>query len=82
LTDADAIEDFSAKLVAYGYVPMDVYDLPKFVVNSMHSYRVTDEFPRLIRSRLPEGVARLSYEIELEKIASFQVEAEQIFGEE
>lgn len=80
LTNAGAIEGFSTKLAAYGYAPMVEYEIPKFVVSSMHTYRVTDGFPRLIRSGLPEGVARLSYEIELEKIASYQVEAEQIFG--
>jgi len=80
LTDETAIEGFTTKLASYGYAPLNDYDIPKFVVNSMHSYRVADTFPRLVRSSLPEGVTRLSYEIELEKIVSFQVEAEQIFG--
>ena len=79
LTDAGALEDFSAKLAGYGYVPVQEYDLPKLQIISAHTYRVTEDFPRLIRAHLPEGVTRVSYEIELEKISPFEVDAEQIF---
>lgn len=79
LTDAKGLEDFSAKLAAYGYAPVQEYDLPKLQVTSTHVYLVTEDFPRLIRSRLPEGVSRVSYEIELEKISPFEVDAEQLF---
>jgi hypothetical protein len=79
LTDAVALEDFSAKLAGYGYVPVQEYDLPKLQITNVHVYRVTVDFPRLIRSHLPEGVTRVAYEIELEKIAPFEVVQEQIF---
>ncbi|MFZ5759846.1 MAG: PD-(D/E)XK motif protein [Thermodesulfobacteriota bacterium] len=79
LTDAEGLEDFYAKLAAYGYVPVQEYDLPKLQVTSKHSYRVTQNFPRLVRAHLPEGVTRVSYEIELEKLSQFEVDPEQIF---
>lgn len=79
LTDSGALEDFSAKLAGYGYIPLQEYDLPKLQINSTHTYRVTEDFPRLIRSGLPEGVTRVSYEIELEKISLFEVDTEHIF---
>ena len=79
LTDAGAIEDFSIKLAGYGYIPLQEYDLPKLQTTSARAYRVTTDFPRLIRAHLPEGVTRVSYEIELEKISSFEVDPEQIF---
>lgn len=79
LMDAKGLEDFSAKLAAYGYAPVQEYDLPKLQVISTHTYRVAEDFPRLIRSHLPEGVTRVSYEIELEKISPFEVDTEQIF---
>lgn len=79
LTDAGALEDFSAKLAGYGYVPVQEYDLPKLQITNTHVYRVTVDFPRLIRAHLPEGVTRVSYEIELEKISPFEVVQEQIF---
>lgn len=79
LTDADALEDFSAKLAGFGYVPLPEYDLPKLQIISAHTYRVTKDFPRLIRAHLPEGVTRVSYEIELEKISPFEVDTKHIF---
>ena len=71
LSDAVAIEQFGDKLAGMGYAPLVEYDMPRFVVSGMQGYRVTPAFPRLIRSELPQGVAKVSYEIMLETIASF-----------
>lgn len=79
LTDAGALEDFSTKLAEFGYVPVQEYDLPKLQIINAHTYRVIEDFPRLVRAHLPEGVTRVSYEIELEKISPFEVDPEQIF---
>jgi hypothetical protein len=79
LTDAVALEEFSAKLAGFGYIPIQEYDLPKLLKISAHTYRVTEDFPRIIRAHLPEGVTRISYEIELEKISPFEVDTGQIF---
>lgn len=79
LTDAVALENFSAKLAGYGFIPVHEYDVPKMQLISAHTYRVTGDFPRLVRAHLPEGVTRVSYEIELEKISPFEVDQEQIF---
>ena len=79
LKDSGALEDFSAKLAGYGYVPLQEYDLPKLQIISVHVYRVAEDFPRLVRAHLQEGVTRVSYEIELEKISPFEVDQEQIY---
>ena len=75
LSEAEAIEGFSARLASYGYVPLHEYDLPKLAVSGMQAYRVTGAFPRLIRSALPEGIVRVNYEIELENIAPYACDA-------
>lgn len=80
LQDAAALEELSLRLAAYGYVEMREYDEPKLIVTGQRFYRVTDGFPRLIRSELPDGVTRVAYEIELETIAPFECEAGQIRG--
>lgn len=80
LSDSDVLEAFGEKLGAYGYVEMREYDKPRFIVTAQQTYRVEDDFPRLIRSALPDGIARLSYDIELEKIAPFECETEDIWG--
>lgn len=66
LSDGAALESLSGKLAAFGYVPLPQYDEPRFLVRERRTYRVDGGFPRLVRSGLPAGIARLSYEIELE----------------
>jgi hypothetical protein len=79
LTDADAMEAFSGKLAGFGYAPLNEYDSPRLQVSSTRVYRVTEPFPRLMRSRLPEGVVKVSYDIELEAIAPFVCDIEEVF---
>lgn len=80
LTVAEALEQFSNRIGGCGYAPLADYDTPRFVVSSTKAYRVNEKFPRLIRSQLPQGLARVSYEIKLEAIAPFACEDGEIFG--
>lgn len=80
LTDVTAIEELPKRLASYGYVEMREYDKPEFLVTAQHAYRVADGFPRLVRSDLPDGVVRLGYEIELEKIVAFECDPDNIGG--
>jgi Putative PD-(D/E)XK family member, (DUF4420) len=70
--DSETLANFQRKLVAYGYAPLAEYDEPLFVVSDVCSYRVDNEFPRLVRSRLSAGLARVSYDLELESIAAYE----------
>lgn len=78
LADAQALEEFSRKLSAYGYAPLHDYDSPRFTVSDLKTYRVVEGFPRLIRSGIPNGIARLSYDIELETIRPFECNSSDI----
>lgn len=80
LGEADAIEAFDRKLVAHGYAPLPVYDEPCFVVSELRNYRVSDGFPRLMRSQLPTGIANVAYDIKLETIALYECDETDIFG--
>jgi len=71
MTEAEIIEQFDNKLASIGYAPLPEYDVPRFVVGGLQAYRVRDNFPRLIRSDLPKGVTKVSYELMLEEITSF-----------
>ena len=79
LSNANAIEDYWIKLATYGYVEMREYDSPKFLVNASNSYRVANGFPRLVRSELPDGVVGVKYNLQLEKIASFKCNQDEIW---
>lgn len=81
LDEADAVEAFDRKLVVHGYAPLPDYDAPRFVVSDVRSYRVSDGFPRLMRSQLPAGIASVTYDIRLEAIAPYECDAAAVFGE-
>lgn len=67
-----AVDDFHRKLALQGYAPLPEYDMPRFVVSDLNSYRVVEGFPRIIRSLLPSGIDRVSYDIRLEAIAEYE----------
>ena len=78
--EAEALEQFSRKLAAYGFAPLAEYDAPRFLVSDTTAYRVVEGFPRLIRSQIPQGVARLSYDIELESIRPYLCDETEFLG--
>lgn len=80
LEQAEAVEAFDRKLVAHGYAPLPDYDEPRFVITDVNSYRIGEDFPRLIRSKLPDGVAKIAYHIRLEAIAAHVCEDASIYG--
>jgi hypothetical protein len=80
LTDASAMEELSKRLAAYGYIELREYDEPRLIVTGRHIYRVTDDFPRLVRSALPVGVLRVTYDVGLDKIALFECAIDRVWG--
>ena len=80
LGDGDALEGLSSKLAAFGYVPLPDYDAPRFLVRERRTYRVSGAFPRLVRSVLPAGITRLSYEIELEAMEPFRCADDEVLA--
>lgn len=81
LTAAEALEAFDRRLVTHRYAPLPDYDEPEFVVSEVSTYRVEGGFPRLMRSQLPEGVRKVTYDIRLEALAPYECEASAVFGE-
>lgn len=80
LGEAEVVETFDRKLVAYGYAPLPDYDEPQFVISDVATYRVEDGFPRLIRSQLSTGVAKVAYNVRLEALAPYKCDGEIVFG--
>lgn len=78
LGDAEAIQEFARKLGAYGYVPAQEYDKPRFVVAATDVYRVVEGFPRIIRSDLSAGVTRVNYQIEIEHLVPYRCTSEEV----
>ena len=80
LSSPPALEKFATQLAAYGYVELRDYDEPRLVIVGQRTYRVTETFPRIVRSELPEGLARVGYAIELEAIAKFECKTTEIWS--
>lgn len=78
LNDTTVVEELLRRLAAYGYVDIADYDTPEFVTTTQHAYSVEEDFPRLIRSHIPEGIVKVAYDIELEKIATFKCDIERL----
>lgn len=79
LDSAEAVEDFERKLVAHSYAPLPEYDEPLFVVSGIQTYKVEGEFPRLVRSGIPEAVGRVGYDIKLESIDRYTCDPDSVF---
>lgn len=80
LEQAEALDAFDRKLVAQRYAPMPDYDEPKFVVSGVETFRVAGDFPRIVRSLLPSGIATVGYDIKLEALVPYVCENEAAFG--
>lgn len=81
VADADALEAFDRKLVAHGYAPLSEYDEPRFAVSEMRSFKIEAGFPCLIRSTVPAGIAKVSYDIQLEVMTPYECDGKAVFGE-
>jgi len=79
LSESDAVEALDRKLASYGYAPLPDYEEPAFVISDATTYLVGATFPRLIRSQLPAGITKVSYEVKLEALASFMCKDEAVF---
>ena len=79
LTDAEAIEQLSARLAAAGYVEMRAYDKPVFLITARQNYMIESGFPRLVRSGLPEGIRNVRYEIAREEIKPYICDTSKIW---
>lgn len=72
LKSEDEVVLFSDRLGESGYIEMDHYESPRFTVLEREAFRVEADFPRIIRSLLPDGVLRVKYEVALEKLVRFK----------
>ena len=75
-----ALEKLQEKLAKAGYVELYEYDNPKFIVSEERTYLVKKNFPKLVRSELPQGITKVRYNIDLESIRVFLLENDSIWG--
>jgi hypothetical protein len=72
LTDtSDAMDLFSSKLNAYGYIDLKEYSEQKYYCSGSQRYSVNDTFPKLLRQKVPPQVETLNYELSLPSLADW-----------
>ena len=74
-----ALEEFQEKLAKAGYVELHEYDSLKFIVSEERTYLVQKDFPKLVRSELPQGITKVRYDIDLESIRVFLLEKDTVW---
>lgn len=71
-----ALDALDAGLEALGYVAIEAYDEPVWLMLSREVFVVGEGFPRLIPSVLPVGVDHVRYNVRLEVCAPFRIAAD------
>ncbi len=70
--DSDDRDSFMAKVALQGYEYHNYYDDFVFEKIYFKSFRVADGFPRLIPVKMPDGIIKASYDIDLNKLNDFE----------
>ncbi|WP_164689632.1 PD-(D/E)XK motif protein [Herpetosiphon llansteffanensis] len=63
---------FELKLEFAGYIDISDYDSPLFKVKDEYTYIIRDDFPRITRKIIPEGIESVTYDIVLSSIEKFR----------
>ncbi|WP_180112065.1 PD-(D/E)XK motif protein [Acinetobacter sp. YH12136] len=64
---------FEQKLLESNYIEDHYYDKYCYVVRPLHTYQVTEAFPKLDSSLIPNGILNVSYELDLNLIDQYKV---------
>ena len=78
LTYGENRELFELKLESARYIDIPDYDLPIFSVKDCRTYLVLDDFPRITRKNLPEGIEAVAYDLVLAGIDRFRISGTEI----
>jgi hypothetical protein len=78
LTHRENKELFELKLESARYIDIPDYDLPMFRVKDCRTYLVVDDFPRITRRTVPEGVEAVTYDLVLAGIDRFRISGTEI----
>jgi len=72
--DSGAVEIFETRLLEVGYLKEDDYTDQYWIRLGAQSFKVADDFPRIVDAELPSGLSDVSYKIDLGEIQPYKVE--------
>lgn len=74
IQDSDHKDLFDSRLYETGYIELKDYDSPCYTVTHERTYEVIDGFPRITPESLTEGLANVSYDLNLNTLEGFVCE--------
>lgn len=74
IVDSDHVDVFDARLYASGYIEVAEYDSPCFSVTMQKTFKLADNFPRIIPDDLQEGLSNVSYDLDLKNLDEYACE--------
>lgn len=72
-TDQMSLEIFESKLIEAGLVAREEYNERAFVLHRIRSFKIIDGFPAIRRSKLPQGIGKVSWELLVQSILPFEI---------
>lgn len=80
--DVPATNSFEDKLQKVGYIDAaEDYYVEGYTIREIYSFKVADDFPRIIRKNTPVGVYDLEYAISIDQCKDFAIEAGKLIEE-
>ncbi len=71
LIGSSALDEYQTKLAEVGYAELHHYDNPSMQVAETRAYQVIDEFPRIVRSEIPNGIQNVKYQLQIDAVEPF-----------
>jgi len=65
---------FDSRLYETGYMELKEYDIPCYSVTKNQTFRVMEGFPRIVSENLAEGVANVTYDLDLKFLEEYKCE--------
>jgi hypothetical protein len=72
-SDPVALEAFEAKLMDAGFVAREEYGERAYIFRQFRMFRIGEGFPAIRRSQLPAGIGKVTWELEIQAILSFEL---------
>ncbi len=80
LTGSSVLDEYQTKLAEVGYAELHHYDNPSMQITETCVYGVTDGFPRIIRSQIPNGIQNVKYQLQIDAAEPFICPLETIWN--
>ena len=77
---ASAVDLLNEGLIEVGYLDAQrpLYDRTLYHINEVIYFNVRDDFPRLLRGAVPDGVKALKYQISIDSCKPYRVEVDSV----